>query len=364
MYLIFNNKTFLNPVSVIQCFKLSEVENTFAELENILKKGFYLAGFICYETGYAFEKNLSQQNTYNFPLISFGIYHHPSIFTNPQSQKVSNCLKINSRSLNITKEEYLSKIKKIKHYLSVGDTYQVNYTFKYKFEFFGDPFALFLKSKRKQTTPYSAYLQDHNFTILSFSPELFFKKHLDQIVVKPMKGTIKLGRGNKEKLKNDSKNQSENLMIVDLLRNDLGRIAKTGTVKTIKLFEIERYETLYQMTSTIEAKIPRKINLYDLFRNIFPSGSVTGAPKIRTMQIIRELEKEDRKIYCGAIGFVTPQKDMLFNVAIRTILLHPSSIAPRLSHFYGEMGIGSGIVYDSEPEKEFSECLLKAKFLL
>jgi para-aminobenzoate synthetase/4-amino-4-deoxychorismate lyase len=169
-----------------------------------------------------------------------------------------------------------------------------------------------------------------------------------------MKGTIPPGKGHADLLGHDPKNRSENVMIVDLLRNDLGRIAKTGTVKTTKLFEVEKYETLYQMTSTIEAEIPSNINLYDLFKNIFPSGSVTGAPKIRTMQIIRELEKEERNIYCGSIGHITPKKDMLFNVAIRTILLEGEK---------GELGIGSGIVYDSEPEKEFEECLLKSNFV-
>ena len=180
--------------------------------------------------------------------------------------------------------------------------------------------------------------------------------------VKPMKGTIERGRFLKEDIENADvlhncpKNRSENIMIVDLLRNDLGRISKAGTVKTKKFFEVEKYESLFQMTSTAEGKIRPGVSLYELFKSVFPSGSVTGAPKIRTMQIIDEIEKNPRRIYTGGIGFITPENSCVFNVAIRTLLLNKSAGT-------GEMGIGSGIVYDSEAKKEYEECLLKAKFL-
>lgn len=375
MRILFNNYLFENPSLIIKCHKLSEVENVFHQMENAIAKGFYLAGFLSYEAGYAFEKILQNPKAYDFPLVYFGAYAKPTsplLFPSPLCGEGTLHFRLSNSPLHFMerglrgedfKRRYLDAVRQIKHYLAAGDTYQVNYTFKHKFNFYGDPFALYQKLKRRQTTPYSAFLKANDFSILSLSPELFFRKQSDRIKVKPMKGTINLGRGKANQLRNDPKSQSENVMIVDLLRNDLGRIAKTGTVKTTKLFEVERYETLYQMTSTIEAKIPKDIDLYNLFRNIFPSGSVTGAPKIRTMQIIHDLEKEERKIYTGSIGFITPQKDMIFNVAIRTILLHPSSFVHRPSCFVGEMGIGSGIVYDSDPEKEFEECLLKAKFL-
>jgi len=320
-------------------------------MEKALEKGLYLAGFISYEAGYAFERIFQNNKIYDFPLVYFGAYPNPTSPLHPDSPPL-HFVERGLRGEDFS--AYLSALKKIKHHLTAGNTYQVNYTFKYKFDLQGSPSALYQKLKGRQSTPYSAFIEAKEFSILSLSPELFFRKQGNKIKMKPMKGTINLGQGHEDSLRSDPKSQSENIMIVDLLRNDLGRIAKAGTVKATKLFEVEKYETLSQMTSTMEAEIPRNIKLYDLFRNIFPSGSVTGAPKISTMQIIRDLEKEERKIYTGSIGFITPQKNMVFNVAIRTILVEGSK---------AEIGIGSGIVYDSDAEKEFEECELKAKFL-
>ncbi len=181
------------------------------------------------------------------------------------------------------------------------------------------------------------------------------------MVVKPMKGTWHRGRNISEDKKNydifsnDEKNRSENIMIVDLLRNDLGKISRGGSVKVEKLYEVEKYNTLFQMTSTVKSVLDSNTSIYDLIKSIFPSGSITGAPKIRSMEIIKELEKEERRIYTGSIGFFMPGGDSVFNVAIRTILLNGNK---------GEMGIGGGIVYDSTPEDEFRECKLKADFLV
>jgi len=351
-----NKKSYLfeNPSFVIECHKLSELESIFNRMEDALNKGYYLAGFISYEAGYAFENIFSSHQTYDFPLVCFGAYRtpHPLPLSLGERGEIEPPIVRIKRGEGI-KQHYLSAIKTIKQHLAAGDTYQVNYTFKYKFNLNGSPFDLYQRLKKRQATPYSAFIETNDFTILSLSPELFFRKWGNKIKTKPMKGTAIPGRSQASRLENDPKNQSENIMIVDLLRNDLGRIAKTGTVKTTKLFKVEKYQTLCQMTSTIEAEIPANIALYHLFRNVFPSGSVTGAPKIRTMQIIRELEKEERKIYTGSIGLITPDRDMVFNVAIRTILLEGDK---------GEMGIGSGIVYDSDPGKEYEECLLKAGF--
>ena len=344
---------FEDPSFIIRCHRLSELKNAFDRMEKALAKGFYLAGFLSYEAGYAFEDIFHNRKTYDFPLLCFGAYTSPlDPLSIPLRGEESEGL--TDVSLNISGQDYLKSIKRIKHHLTAGDTYQVNYTFKQKFNYYGKPFSLYQELIKRQATSYSAFIETDDFSILSLSPELFFRKNKDKIKVKPMKGTIPPGKGNPARLRSDSKNLSENIMIVDLLRNDLGRIAQAGTVKPGKIFEVEKYETLYQMTSTVEAKIPKDIELYELFRNLYPSGSVTGAPKIRTMQIIQELEKEERKIYTGSIGFITPGKDMVFNVAIRTLLLDADK---------GEMGIGSGIVYDSDPAKEFDECLLKANFL-
>ncbi|MFH1386475.1 MAG: chorismate-binding protein [bacterium] len=360
MLIIFNNQQFSSPLEIIKCFHLSKVKDCFAKMEKALASGHHLAGFLSYEAGYAFEKTFADNKTYDFPLVCFGVFKNPHPlpplhFSTPSmiSPLIRGRCPSEARTEGVS---YYKALKKIKKLLAAGDTYQVNYTFKQKYFFNGDPFSLFTNLLTNQPTPCSAFVQTDDFSILSLSPELFFKKAKDKIIVKPMKGTFLPG---KEIV--DNKNRSENLMIVDLLRNDLGRIAKTGTVKVNKLFEIEKHPTLSQMTSTIEAKTRKDLSLYELFKNLFPSGSVTGAPKVRTMQIIRELEKEPRRIYCGTIGYITPQRDMLFNVAIRTLLIRSSHSKLRTPN--SELGIGSGVTYASDPKKEYEECLLKSKFL-
>ena len=269
---------------------------------------------------------------------------------------------MNDLSLNVSEKEYTNTIKRIKSLIECGDTYQVNYTFRVNFSFSGSIFDLYRNLRRNQSVSYSAFIRFGKKHIVSFSPELFFRKDDNLMQVKPMKGTAKRGNCLVEDRKKSillhvcPKNRSENVMIVDLLRNDLGRISDINTVKTKRLFEVENYESLLQMTSTIESRMRSGISLYELFKAVFPSGSVTGAPKIRTMQIIDELEKEPRRIYTGSIGFVSPENKSIFNVAIRTVL-----IDSRLGK--GEMGIGSGVVYDSNPKREYAECKLKAKFL-
>ena len=261
--------------------------------------------------------------------------------------------------LNQKLPEYVENIQRIKDYIARGLTYQVNYTIKCKFKFQGSSLGLYKNLRNTQPVAYSAFIRDRGFSLLSFSPELFFRKQDRLITVRPMKGTISRGRTEQEdraqirKLKTSQKDRSENVMIVDLLRNDLGRISDLGSVRLIKLYAVERYRTLFQMTSTIQAKLKNNFSVYEFFGCLFPSGSVTGAPKIKTMEIIRKLEKQGRGVYTGAVGFFRPNRDAVFNVAIRTLLLRNKS---------GEMGIGSGIVYDSDPEKEYKECELKALF--
>ncbi|MGB9595811.1 MAG: aminodeoxychorismate synthase component I, partial [Candidatus Poribacteria bacterium] len=243
-----------------------------------------------------------------------------------------------------------------------GETYQVNYTFKHKFDYNGSSIDLFFNLCMKQSASYSAFIRCSNYDILSLSPELFFRRIGNKIITKPMKGTIKRGVNNSddlakaEELQGSIKDRAENVMIVDLLRNDLGRISNIGSVKVDRLFDVEKYETLFQMTSTIQAQLKNGIKWFDIFKSIFPCGSVTGAPKISTMNIINSLEKEPRGIYTGGIGYISPNNESVFNVAIRTVVLN------RIDR-KAEMGIGSGIVYDSKAQTEYDECLLKANFL-
>ena len=363
---------FSDPVNIITCHNTKAVKNTLKKMDKAREHGYYLSGFLSYEAGYAFQENTPEDQHYSFPLIWMGVFTKPVIFDCFRTKQNFPCLVANPAAdnippysitnlrLNISRPQYLESIKKIRRLIAAGDTYQVNYTMKCLFDFSGSPFTFYRDLRDKQKVSYGAFIKSQDFSLLSFSPELFFRQDKDIITVRPMKGTIIRGRNaqedrqRKNSLKHDTKNRAENIMIVDLLRNDLGRISRTGSVKVKELFRVEPYLTLSQMTSTISSKLKKNISIFDLLSSIFPCGSVTGAPKIRTMGIIRELEKEARKVYTGAIGFFGPRRKAVFNVAIRTVLLQKDK---------AEMGIGSGITYSSQAGQEYAECLLKARFL-
>lgn len=262
---------------------------------------------------------------------------------------------------SITYEEFSGAITKIKDEIAQGNTYEVNYTYDHEAEFFGDSYNLFLSLLREQKTPYNAFIRNNYEEILSFSPELFFELEKGRILTKPMKGTVKRAddpekdEENKIFLKNDLKNRAENVMIVDLLRNDLGHVAKTGSVEVTKLFEIETHKTLHQMTSQIEAEVKNGTTLYEIFKAIFPCGSITGAPKISTMEIIEKVEKGKRDVYCGAIGVISPEKTV-FSVPIRILQRKKGETAFKYR-------VGGAIVWDSTPEDEWEETIVKSKFL-
>lgn len=351
---------------------------TLLQIEEILSQGYYLAGFISYEAGLCFEDIAPFESSADHPLLWFGVYKAPIVYNHRDKRfygsenmeqmleqyeaRNSMACQIDNIRSSVGKEEYIQGITAIREAIARGETYQVNYTFKYKFDFSGSSEDLFFNLCMKQSASYTAFIRCLNKDILSLSPELFFQRNRNHVTVKPMKGTIKRGINNAddgfkaEELFNSMKNRAENVMIVDLLRNDLGRISKTGSVKVDRLYEIEKYETLFQMTSTIQSELKKGISWFEFFNSIFPSGSVTGAPKISTMRIINSLEKEPRGIYTGSIGYISPDNVSVFNVAIRTVVLD------RVKK-NGEMGIGSGIVYDSDAYSEFDECLLKASFL-
>jgi len=345
---------FNDPERIISCDRLEGVAPCFAQMEEALKAGRYLAGFLSYECGYAFEEKLQEDKTYDFPLLCFGVYARP-ITPNDSHFAAAAARRF---TLNITKPAYFDNISTIKSYIEKGDTYQITYCLKFKFDFEGDPYTFYRQLLAEQPVPYPAFIETADHKILSLSPEMFVKKAGDNIKTKPMKGTWPRGKNRWEdlwagkKLHFDPKNRAENIMIADLLRNDLGRLG--ADIRWPRIFEVARYHTLFQMTSTITGKIDPQLTLYKLFASLHPSGSVTGAPKIRSMEIIRELETEERRIYTGAIGYIAPNKDLFFNIPIRTLLIRNS---------VGEMGVGGGIVWDSTPEAEFEECLLKARFL-
>ncbi len=253
----------------------------------------------------------------------------------------------------IDEKRHAAAVDRIRDYISAGDCYQVNFTFPLHFDWFGHPAALYAGLRARQPVRYGGFVGDGASGIVSLSPELFLEKTGERLVTRPMKGTLardQAARG----LQESSKDRAENLMIVDLLRSDLGRVAASGSVQVEELFAIEDYPTVWQMVSTVSARVPGA-SFADLLQALFPCGSITGAPKIRAMQIIAELEDQPRGVYTGAFGWVAPDGDCRLNVAIRTLELAADG--------RGRMGVGSGIVADSTAAAEWRECLLKAGFL-
>jgi para-aminobenzoate synthetase / 4-amino-4-deoxychorismate lyase len=350
---------FQNPIKIYQTEKIAEVKTIFSAIEKELDNGFHVAGYVSYEAAPAFENRFSVQPSSNIPIVWFGVFNQPN---NEKIQKEAGIFSISNWSLDTTFQQYEKAIRAIKNAIEEGDTYQVNYTSRLRAQFKGDDYSFYKQLVRKQQASYSAYLNLGRNRILSASPELFFRVHNQRIITRPMKGTAKRGRFLEEdikqidNLKESEKEQAENLMIVDLLRNDVGKIAKPGTVRVPKLFQIETYPTLHQMTSTVEAELEEKLTIFDWFQALFPCGSITGAPKIRTMDYIQKLERSPRDVYCGAIGFITPKREAIFNVPIRTVIVD----SEKENATYG---VGGGVTWDSSVSGEYDELFTKAKLL-
>lgn len=352
------------------CKNLNDLNKSLELIDEFSNKYDFAYGSIPYETGYFFEeklKSLFKNNEGQF--LSFYFFYKNEVeviptknidFRNINKLFNETNFVINKMGLNESQKEYEAKIERIKKYISKGDTYQVNYTLKAKFDYSGEVKKFIAQLIFKQSASYTSIINEKNNFIISVSPELFFKTEGDKIISKPMKGTIKRGNnyekdsGQIKYLRNSEKDKAENIMIVDLLRNDFGKLSKYSSIKAEPLFEIEKYETLYQMTSTVTGELKNK-SFAEIIKNLFPCGSITGAPKIRTMEIINELEKEKRGVYTGTIGIIN-KKDFIFNIPIRTITL--SKLTNK-----GEIGLGSGVVWDSNPKTEFEEVKLKSEFL-
>jgi para-aminobenzoate synthetase/4-amino-4-deoxychorismate lyase len=357
-----NARSFLfrEPVRELRLDAGGDPREFFRSIDAAAADGLWAAGYFAYELGYLLEPKLAplcERRRPSGPLAWVGIFEAPTEAPAPSDDG----FKVSNLRINTARDEYTAAIDRIKSCLTDGETYQVNFTFKQTFDLDGSAQALFEALRRRQRVSYAACIFDGERTVVSLSPELFFRREKGVVRVKPMKGTVNRGATKKEDdelaawLAADPKNRAENVMIVDMVRNDLGRIAPAGGVRVVKLFEIERYETLHQMTSTVEADVPQETSWFDVFRSLFPCASVTGAPKVRTMELIVDLEKEPRGVYTGAIGYISPGGGACFNVAIRTIVVEANGRA--------EMGIGSGVVYDSNAHAEYEECLLKGRFL-
>jgi para-aminobenzoate synthetase/4-amino-4-deoxychorismate lyase len=273
---------------------------------------------------------------------------------------------------NVDQQAFTTAINRIRDYIAAGDTYQVNYTYRLRFDAFGSVMSLYARLRQRQPVPYGALVAlPDGSAVLSLSPELFVRHLQGELMARPMKGTAPAATDDAENsrraqaLAHDTKNRAENLMIVDLLRNDLGRVAITGTVEVPALFDVQRYSSVLQMTSTVRAQVRPDATLGEIFAALYPCGSITGAPKRRTMEIIGELEPDARGIYTGAIGWFDPPQggallgDFCLSVPIRTLSLQ----APQNGVRRGQLGVGAGIVFDSEANDEYAECQLKARFL-
>lgn len=353
---------FSDPVQVIQVDQADQVCAALRQVEQRVENdGYHAAGFVSYEAAPAFDAAMSVHPAPDFPLIWFGIYPPPRILSSAQvfaDQQDFSVAQPDFQS-QTTRKLYTAAIHKIKDYIAQGLTYQVNYTMRLNWHFEGNPWSFFQNLAQSQNK-YAACIDTGRYVICSASPELFFKRSGDNIYSRPMKGTLKRGRTTREDaqqaqwLRNSLKNRAENVMIVDMIRNDLGRIARTGTVQVPELFAVETYPTLFQMTSTVQAQT--HATLQQVFSALFPCASITGAPKISTMRIIAELEPSPRRIYTGSIGYLAPGRRAQFNIAIRTALIDRQTAT-------AEYGVGGGVVWDSTSAGEYSEALLKARVL-
>jgi para-aminobenzoate synthetase/4-amino-4-deoxychorismate lyase len=355
---------FARPLAVLEARALSQVRPALAEIERQVERGRFAAGFLSYEAAPAFDPAhvIHSETSADFPLLWFGIYDPPASLPMGALQTAAPArLPEHDWQPDITEEAYAVALNQIKDHIAAGHTYQVNYTYRLRSPWSEALYPFFAALASAHNPPYAAYIETQDWAIASLSPELFFTLDGETVTSRPMKGTAPRGRLLEDDLDwsnwlfHSEKNRAENVMIVDMVRNDLGRIARIGSVRVPKLFEIEKYSTVWQMTSTVQGEMTA--GLEAIFGALFPCASITGAPKIRTMQIIAGLERSPRRIYTGAIGFYAPGRQAQFNVAIRTL-----RVDKRLGQ--AEYGVGGGIVWDSQIEEEWQETKSKTRVLV
>ena len=347
---------FESPLDVMVARSCDEVQPLLREVELMVEKGFYAAGFISYEAAPGFDAALKTKPPAEFPLLCFGLFNAPKQIEPLIAVGTSSSDSGWSNQLN--QDEFKDKIARIKNRLRAGHTYQVNFTMQRQKKFCGDPWGLF--TGFACDAPYAAFIDLEEYAICSASPELFFDLHEGAIHLRPMKGTAPRGMTlaedcfHRRSLQTSAKDHAENAMILDMVRNDIGKIADIGSISVEESFKLEKYPTVWQMTSSVSART--NASMCNLMQSLFPCASITGAPKVNTMHIIDSLEDQPREIYTGCIGFFSPKGDAQFNVAIRTALIDKNSQS--LNY-----GIGAGIVWDSIAESEYEECQLKAKVI-
>lgn len=350
---------FTQPVAVIAAATPADILPALHTIEQAVNThGLYAVGFLTYEAAAAFHLTTHPSPPSHLPLLWFGLYHAPQIL--PQLPPPAAAFTPTTWQPLLDAAVYTTAIQAIKDEIAQGNTYQVNFTFPLQTRFDDDAYTLFYHLAQAQRASYTAYFDLGTQAICSASPELFFGLDGERLWSKPMKGTMARGRDattdeqNRLALYHSDKNRAENVMIVDMIRNDMGRICRPGTVQVPHLFATEPYPTLWQMTSTVTGTTSAPFN--DIVAAMFPCASITGAPKVRTMEIIRGLEPQPRSLYTGAIGYLAPGRQAQFNVAIRTAILNRET-------GQASYGIGSGIVWDSDAAAEWDECLLKARIL-
>lgn len=358
---------FVAPREIVTTTTPADVLPALARIESwVEERGGWAAGFIAYEAAPAFDAALAVHSSRDFPLLWFGLYDAPALIAAPFTRRDRGPRAPGlDWAPNVARADYDRAIVRIRDYIARGDTYQLNYTMRLRAnvaggDFDGDAWALFAQLVRAQPASHAAFIDAGRHVVASASPELFLAREGSRLRMRPMKGTAPRGRylredlGRADTLRRSVKNRAENIMILDMARNDLGRIAAPGSVTPQALWTTERHPTVWQMTSTVEAV--SEASFVDVLRATFPCASITGAPKVRTMQIIAELESEPRRIYTGAIGFLAPGRRAQFSVAIRTALLDRDQRR-------AEYGVGGGIVWDSEAGDEYEETRHKARVL-
>jgi len=345
-------RIYRRPRAHLSARTIAEVPAVLAAIDTALAQGLHVAGWLGYELGLAWEPRLRPLARDAGPLLHLGIFDRPVLDApQPSGRAYAGPLR-----WEWDDDAYGRRFRQVKAFIAAGDIYQANLSFRARFAFAGDPLALYEELRAKSGAGHCAYVDDGARQLLSLSPELFFAQSEDgTLTARPMKGTAPRDDDDeaaRQRLAASEKDRAENLMIVDLIRNDLGRIAEIGSVGVRDLFQVETYPTLHAMVSTVVGRKRADAGAADILRALFPCGSITGAPKIRAMEILHELESSPRGAYCGAIGYFAPDSAR-FNVAIRTL-----TVADGM----GELGIGGGVVQDSQEGLEYAECRLKARF--